>query len=168
MQSQLEIDTRGVLVQHSVDINRPIEAVCAALAAGPRKWFPRFDDHAETEGVIQVAGLGLYKEVTIEVGEPLTAGSRTSIPVTWRATFIQQLFPVMTGTVELALEGPRTTRLTVCGMYQPPVGRLRSQLDEALLHKVATLTVKDFAQSIAKWLETGTADATGVLYDEDY
>lgn len=156
--TQFEVDTPFVFVQHSVHIDRPMAEVSAALTAGPRKWFPRLDGRGQAEVGPQVAGFGFRKKVTIEVGEPLTTGDLTEVPVTWQATFIQQLFPVMTGKVELAPVDPHTTRLTVCGMYQPPLGELGKQLDDALMHKVAEATVKDLAETIAKRIE-GRLDA---------
>lgn len=138
---------------HSVHIDRPIAEVSAAITSGPRKWFPRFDGPGHAEVGPQVAGFGFRTKVTIEVGEPLTTGDLTEVPVTWQATFIKGLFPVMTGKVELVPVGPHTTRLTVCGMYQPPLGDLGKQLDDALMHKVAEATVKDVAESIAERIE---------------
>jgi hypothetical protein len=156
--SQREVDTLDVFVQHSVHIGLPIKAVRDALAAGPREWFPRFDGDSHAEVGPQVAGLGLRKKVAIEVGNPVTVGDSTEVPVTWQATFVQALFPVMTGKVELAPVDPRITRLTVSGMYEPPLGRLGKQLDEALMHRAAEATVKELAESIAKRLEVGLSD----------
>ena len=148
-----------MFVQHSVHIDRPIEAVSAALAEGPGKWLPRFDgpDHAEVGP--QIAGLGLRKKVAFEVGEALTAGDWIGVPVKWQATFVKRLFPVMAGRVELSPVDPHTTRLTVSGMYQPPLGDLGKQLDDALMHKVAEATVKDLAKSIAERLAAVASDA---------
>jgi hypothetical protein len=153
VEPQFEVDTPCVFVMHSVHIDRPIAEVNAALTEGPRRWFPRFDSLGHAEVGPLVAGFGFRTKVTIEVGEPLTTGDLTEVPVTWQATFIKQLFPVMTGKVELAPVDPHTTRLTVCGMYQPPLGDLGKQLDDALMHKVAEATVKDLAESIAKRIE---------------
>jgi hypothetical protein len=94
--------------------------------------------------------------VAIEVGEPLTTGSWAEVPITWRATYIKQLFPVMTGKVELAPVDARVTRLTVCGMYQPPLGSLGKHLDDALMHRVA--------ESIAKRLEAAQVDEPAAAY----
>jgi hypothetical protein len=139
-------NTQGVYVQHSIDIDGPIEAVSSAFAKGPRKWFPNL-------GGPGLTGDGFQTKVTVEVGGSSTAGSWTEVPITWRATYIKQLLPVMTGKVELAPVDDRVTRLNVCGMYQPPVGRLRKHFDDALMHKIAEATVKELAESIAKRLE---------------
>ncbi len=148
-----------MFVQHSVHINQPIATVTAAVAAGPRQWFPRFDGPIHAQIASRVSGLGLRKNVVIDVGAPLTAGDWTEVPITWEATFIKRLFPVMTGKVELAPVDAQITRLTVCGMYQPPLGHLGEQLDEAVMHRVAEATVKDLAESIAIRLEALAADA---------
>jgi hypothetical protein len=147
-----------MFVQHSVHIGRPIEAVRATLAAGPGEWFPRFDGGSHAEVGPRVAGLGLRKKVDLEVGEPVTVGDWTEVPVTWKATFVQDFFPVMAGKVELESVDPRITRLTVSGMYEAPLGRLGKQLDDALMHRAAEATVRELAESIAKRLEIGLSD----------
>jgi hypothetical protein len=146
-----------MFVQHSVYIGQPIEAVTAALAMGPRKWFPRLALPGRAAVGPEIAGIGLRKEVSVEVGDPVAIGSTTQVPVTWQATFVKNLFPLMTGRVEIAPVDPRTTKLTVCGMYEPPLGRLGKHLDDALMHRVAAATVKDLAESVAKRLAKGAA-----------
>jgi hypothetical protein len=146
-----------VFVQHSLHIERPIDAVTSALAKGPRKWFPRIDGEGSAAVGPSVAGIWLRKKVTVSIGEPVAGGSWTVVPVTWQATSIRKLFPVMTGKVELAPVDDRATRLTVCGMYEPPFGRLGKHLDDALMHRVAEATVRELADSIAKRLEKAAA-----------
>ncbi len=153
MAPQLAIDTRLVFVHHSVHIDSPIEAVGAELAAGPSRWLPRFDGPDHVDVGPEIAGLGLRKKVVLEVGEPRTGRDWIEVPIKWQATFVKQLFPVMVGRVELAPVDPDTTRLTVSGMYEPPLGELGKQLDDALMHKVAEATVRDLAESIAKRLK---------------
>ena len=159
MKTQFEVNTQCVFVQHSVHIESPIAAINAVLAEGPRKWFPHFDGPAHAELGPQFAGVGFRTKVTIGVGEPLSTGDWTKIPVTWQATFIKRLFPVMTGKVELVPVDPHTTRLTVSGMYQPPLGGLGKQLDDAFMHRVAEATVRDLAESIAMRIEAAASDA---------
>jgi hypothetical protein len=149
-----------VLVQHSVSINRPIETVTAALAAGPRKWLPRFNGPIHAQLHRRVAGIRYRKNVVVMVDQSLPAGENTLVPITWEATFIKRLFPVMTGTVELAPAGnARVTRLTVCGVCEPPLRSLCKQLDDSLVRQVAMATVKELAESIGKRFEARTVDA---------
>jgi len=146
-----------VFVQHSLHIERPIEEVTSVLARGPRRWFPRIDGEGSTTVGPSVVGVVVRKKVTVSIGEPVSGGSWTQVPVTWQATSIRKLFPVMTGTIELAPVDARVTRLTVCGMYEPPFGRLGKHLDDALMHRVAEATVRELADSIAKRLEKAAA-----------
>lgn len=141
-----------MFVQHSVHIDRPIEGCSATLARGPRRWFPRLGIKTYAVGP-RIAGLPIRKRVTVESGEPVTIGDWTGMPLTWKASFPERLFPVMEGKVELAPVDGLTTRLTVSGMYEPPLGRVGRQLDEAVMHRVAEATVKELAESIAERLE---------------
>jgi hypothetical protein len=150
---ELEVDSHHVpVVEHSVWINRPIATVAAALAAGPRKWLPRFDGPIHAVVGRQVAGPTHRKKVVVEIDQPLTAGDYAVVTITWEAKFIKRLGPVMTGTVELAPAEARITRLTVCGTYEPPLMSPGKQLDNSLLHGVATTTVIELAESIRERL----------------
>jgi hypothetical protein len=147
-----------MFVAHSVHIDQPVAAVTGVLAAGPREWFARLDDLGRSAVGPHVAGIVVRKKVAVEVGRPVTTGDWTTIPITWKATFIEKLFPVMVGSVELAPVDAGTTKLTVSGMYEPPLGPLGRQIDNAFMHTVADATVSDLAQSIAKRLD-GAASA---------
>jgi hypothetical protein len=146
-----------MFVEQSIHIDHPVEAVTAVLEAGPREWFARLDALGRSAVGPQVAGIVLRKKVAVEVGLPMTAGDWTEIPITWKATFIEKLFPVMVGKVELAPVDTRTTRVTVSGMYEPPLGPLGRQLDNAFMHTVAEATVGDLARSIAERLDAAVS-----------
>jgi hypothetical protein len=142
-----------VFVQHSLHIERSIGVVTSALISGPRKWFPRINGDGSGAVGPSVAGVGFRKKVRVSIGEPVTGGSWTEVPVAWQATTIMKMFPVMTGKVEVAPVDAGVTRLTVSGMYSPPLGRLGKHLDDALMHRVAEGTVRELAESIAKRLD---------------
>ncbi len=112
----------------------------------PARWFPR------SVGV-HVAGVPVRKRVTIELGDPVKTSTWAVIPISWKPTFARKLLPVMNGKVDLSPVSTDETRLTVSGMYQPPLGKLGEQLDEALMHNVAEGTVKELAELIARRLE---------------
>ena len=63
----------------------------------------------------------------------------------------------MDGKVELAPVDAGVTRLTVSGMYEPPLGAVGKKLDEVLLRNVAQATVRELAESIAKRLDAALA-----------
>jgi hypothetical protein len=146
-----------MFVEHSVHIDQPVAAVTRVLTAGPREWFARLDDLGRSAVGPQVAGIVVRKKVAVGVGVPVTTGDWTTIPITWRATFIEKLFPVMVGSVELSPVDARTTKLTVSGMYEPPLGPLGRQMDNAFMHTVAEATVSDLAHSIAKRLDAAVS-----------
>ncbi len=142
-----------MFVQHSVHVSRPVADCSRELLESPQRWFPRMRGKNVSQVGIRLAGLPLRKRVVVEVGEPVKTSTWAEIPLTWQATFPQKLFPVMTGKVELAAADTDVTRLTVSGMYEPPLGRIGEQLDEALMHNVAEATVKELAESIGRKLE---------------
>jgi hypothetical protein len=139
-------------VTHSVHISRPVVECEAALAEAAPSWFPRMNAEKSSSVGPKVAGLPLRKRVEVELGTPMKAGDWTNVPVTWKATGPQALFPVMSGRIELVPVEKNVTRLTVSGMYEPPLGKVGEQLDNALMHNVAEGTVKDLAESIAEKL----------------
>jgi hypothetical protein len=147
-----------MFVQHSVHIDRPVEQCHRILARDPRRWFPHLGAAASYAVGPKVAGVQVRKKVHVEAGEPVKIGDFTQVPITWRATFIEGLFPVMVGQVELAPLDRNVTRLSVCGMYEPPLGQLGKQLDDAVLHRVAEATVKELVDAIAKHLMVAPAD----------
>lgn len=106
-------------------------------------------------GVVQVnlAGLKVGKKVHAEIGEVEETGDWAKVRIAWKATFPSALFPVMEGEVELSPHDKGTTRLTVSGMYEPPLGRVGKWLDDALMHKAAQSTVQEMAKAIAKRLQ---------------
>jgi hypothetical protein len=139
-------------VQHSVHIDRPVGECAEALARGPRTWFPRLrSDHA-TEVGMRVAGISVRKTVTVDLGLPVTTGEWVNVPLTWHATFPEKLFPVLVGKLELSPVEKDVTRLTVSGMYEPPLGKLGALIDDAVMHNVAQATVKELTEAISRQL----------------
>jgi hypothetical protein len=138
-----------MVVRHSAHINRPIEAVNRALASAPPGWLGG-DGKA-------IPRMGLWGKVSVELGEAVTSGGWTEIPLTWEASHITRLFPLMVGMIEIAQNEGRTTTLTVYASYESPPERVGSHLDEDLIHSVAESNVKDLAEAIAQRLEAAAA-----------
>lgn len=139
-------------VQHSVHIDRSIDECVQLLERGPRTWFPRLEGNGKSDVGLRIAGVTIRKRVTVELGEPENRGEWTNVPVTWKATFPERLFPVLTGRLEIVPVEKQKTRLTVSGMYEPPLGRLGALIDDAVMHSVAEATVRELTESIAKQL----------------
>jgi hypothetical protein len=139
-------------VQHAVHIKRPAKEVSATLLGDPSKWFPGLGKKNVATVGIHVAGVPVRKKVEVKIGEPVRTSTWAVVPLTWKATFAARFFPEMTGKIEVAPVSKEETRLTVSGMYEPPLGKLGEQLDETLMHGVAEGTVKELAESIAEKL----------------
>ena len=142
-----------VHVEHSIQIQRPVKELSSTLVEGPGRWFPRLRQDSSASVGIHVAGLPLRKRVRVAFGESARTSTWAVVPIMWKATFPQALFPVMTGKVSLSPVSQGKSRLTVSGMYEPPLGRLGEQLNEAVMRKVAKATVKEMALQIAERLE---------------
>lgn len=140
-------------IKHSLHIKLPVGVCTAAITEGPAKWFPRLSDKNVYAVGLHVARVPVRKRVVVELGEPVKTATWTVIPMNWKATFPERLFPTMTGRVELAPVDVDETRVTVSGMFQPPLGKLGEQLHLAVMHSVAKATVKELAEAIAKRIE---------------
>ena len=144
-------------IKHTVHIPHPIDACVAAVARGPRTWFPDLEDDSSSRVGVKVAGIAVRKRVAVELGSLIKDGSWAEVPITWKATAARPFFPSFSGKVQLAPVDPMVTRLTLSGMYKPPLGRLGMELDEAVMHSVAEATVKGLAESISRQLGRLTA-----------
>ena len=61
----LRPNTRSMFVERSVQIDHPVQAVAAVLAAGPREWFARLDDLGRSAIGPQVAGIVVREKVAV-------------------------------------------------------------------------------------------------------
>jgi hypothetical protein len=154
---QFETDTHGVFSRHSVHIDHPIAACTKALMSGPQTWFPSLSNKNVGTVSVHIAGMSVRKQVVVSLGKPVRTATWTVIPLDWKATFPEHLFPTMSGKIELAPVDNSISRLTVSGMYQPPLGKLGKQLDETVMKGVADATVNELAESIAKRIDTAVS-----------
>jgi len=146
-----------MFVRHSVHIDQPVAACTETLMSGPRKWFPRLSGKNVGSVGVHIAGVPVRKRVVVSVGEPVRTATWTVIPLDWKATFPEHLFPSMTGRIELAPVDKNVSRLTVSGMYEPPLGELGKQLDETVMKGIADATVKELAEAIAKRIDAAVS-----------
>jgi hypothetical protein len=108
----------------------------------------------------RLSGPGLVaKKVVLELGDPIRAADRTSVPLSWWATGTPGLFPTMEADLVAAAMGPDLTQLTFQGTYKPPLGIVGQALDSALLHRFAESSVKDFVDRIIADLEHARPEA---------
>jgi hypothetical protein len=156
-----------MFVRYFLDLPVPADVVEAALLDDPEHWVPGLLRAAEDRGERLLAEVGFYaepgrvdKEVEIHLGSPYRIPSKTLLPMTWRATGIERLFPQLDADLEVAGLGPARTQLSISARYRPPMGAVGRALDRALLHRVAEATIKDFLDRVGERIaahETATA-----------
>jgi hypothetical protein len=59
------------------------------------------------------------------------------------------LFPALDADFTLTSAGEQATRLTLAGAYRPPLAGLGGGLDSAILHRVATATIRSLLSRVA-------------------
>lgn len=97
-------------------------------------------------------GGGLAKEVVVALGAPRMSRSGMVLPVTWRATGAQALFPRLEGDLGIqTVEGPRS-EIRLQASYRPPLGGVGGLVDRLVLSRVARSTVADWVDRIAEWV----------------
>ena len=148
-----------VLLEESVDVARPLEAVWGRFIDG-ESWSAPLATGAEEDGEALYfrigsswAGARLAREVQVTLGPPHNRGSAIVVPLSWRATASPGLFPVLDGDLVVASVDATRCRLTLIASYVPPCGEVGRQLDRALLSRVGISTVRAFLDRVADSLE---------------
>jgi hypothetical protein len=100
----------------------------------------------------------LSKTVTLHADQAIARGETTVVPLTWRATGSQGIFPVLSADLEVAALSPQITHLTLRGSYEPPLGAVGQRLDRLLMHRVAEATIRSFMRRLAESLADTVAN----------
>jgi hypothetical protein len=140
-----------MFIRYYLDLEIPFEDVERALVSAPGEWVPGLvrdaGDRADrllTEVGFEVSDERIDKQVEIGFSTPFRLPQKTLLPIWWRATAPEQLFPALEADIEVAALGPNRTQLAMSARYRPPMGTVGRILDRTLLHRVAEATVKDF------------------------
>jgi hypothetical protein len=106
-------------------------------------------DHG-TIGLERVGVRGLSKLVQVQVRELAWTDRSVGLAVRWEATGPGGgLFPVLDADITMTPAGGQVTILAVTGSYRPPLGPMGAALDRAILHRVATATIRAFLAEVA-------------------
>ncbi|HXF37258.1 MAG TPA: hypothetical protein VNO17_08775 [Actinomycetota bacterium] len=149
-----------MFVRYFSEIPLPLERVEAALLEDPHAWLPGVAQRAEDRSRRLLAEVGfgeafrIDKQVEISLGEVLRRNGTTLLPMSWKVTGAESLFPKLEADIEVAALGPGRTQLAMSARYTPPLGALGRAIDRALLHRVAEATIKDFLDRAAESLVT--------------
>jgi hypothetical protein len=93
---------------------------------------------------------GASKLVRVRLLGPVHRGDATSIGLRWEATGAAgELLPVLDADLTLSRDGADRSRLRLAGSYRPPFGRAGAALDRAVLHRVATATIRSLLEAVA-------------------
>ncbi len=145
-----------MFVRYFLDLAVPFESVETSLLDDPEAWVPGLLRDAEDRGQRLLAEVGfavetrrIDKEVEIHLGPPYRIPTKTLLPMTWRATGVERMFPQLDADIEVAALGAHRTQLSISARYRPPMGTVGRVLDRAMLHRVAEATIKDFLDGVA-------------------
>jgi hypothetical protein len=105
------------------------------------------------------------KLVRVRFLDPVYRGDGMTVGLRWEATGpAGSLFPVLDADIAISPGGQEgapaaeePARLALTGAYRPPLGRLGAGLDQVVLHRVATATMRRLLGSVA---ETITSPVT--------
>jgi len=146
-----------MFLRYFLEIASDFENVEASLLDEPGTWVPGLLQAAEDRGERLLADVGfsvesrrIDKQVEVRFGTPYRIPSKTLLPMSWRATGSDRLFPQLDADLEVAALGRGRTQLSISARYRPPLGAAGRALDRALLHRVAEATVKDFLDRVGE------------------
>jgi hypothetical protein len=110
---------------------------------------------------------GVSKLVEVHFRDVVTRGESAVLALRWQATGPDgRLFPVLDADMSVTPAGEHSTRLSLAGVYRPPLATLGAGLDRAVFHKVADATVRSLLARVADVLgkspqPTGAVQGTG-------
>ena len=88
---------------------------------------------------------GLSRVVEVQFGELVAREDSAQLALRWEAAGPGGgLFPALDADIMLTSVDDQATMLTLTGVYRPPLGSVGAGLDQALLHRVAVATMRDF------------------------
>lgn len=104
-------------------------------------------------GVARVGPLGaapgLSRLVAVRFSDMRVHGETATWAIRWETSGSgSTLFPALDADIKLSPDGSDATRLTVSGVYRPPLGGLGAGLDRAIMHRVAQGTIRTFTRHI--------------------
>lgn len=103
-----------------------------------------------TIGFERVGVNGLSKLVRVQVRELSWTDRSVGLAIRWEATGPGGgLFPVLDADITMVPAGERATILAMAGAYRPPLGAMGAALDRAILHRVASATIRAFLVQVA-------------------
>ena len=156
-----------MFIRYYLELSLPFEDVEEGLLADPQVWLPGVAGEAQDMGEQLLGEVGfsfeddrrLSKEVHIELGPPHRMPGKTLLPLSWKATGPERLFPSLDADLEIAALGWSRTQLSISARYRPPLGAVGKALDR-VLHRVAEATIKDFLDRVGEGIGARVSGAS--------
>jgi hypothetical protein len=154
-----------MFVRHEVMLDLDFPGARARLARLMHGgWLDNMSRDAYAEGLsgqVRVGPFGrvpgMSKLVEVRLLEPVPRDHVVVVPLRWVATGrMGRLFPVLDANLALSEAGDGQTMLRFAGIYRPPLAGVGEELDQIVLHRVATATVQSLLTRVAEVL-AGTA-----------
>ena len=145
------------IYQQRIVSGRPEDVV--RMINDPGEWLKEAASHAghfgqAAEGRLRSqVGLSalrsqVSKRVHLEVGKAYTVRGHYVVPLTWEASGLAGLFPVMQALIEVHRRGRDQSQIVFWGRYDPPLGRAGELIDKYVAHEVAEVTVQHLLAAI--------------------
>ena len=106
--------------------------------------------------------------VEVHIRKVVARGLSAVLALRWEATGPgSRLFPALDADIWLTPAGEHSTRLSLAGVYRPPLGALGAGLDRAVFYRMADATVRSLLARVADALirpqePAGAVQETGV------
>jgi hypothetical protein len=156
----------GVFVREEARLDVSFSAAQAGLAGlASGGWLTRASKAAYGAGFTGLARVGpvgsvkgLSKVVEVQIQDLVVHPDSARLALRWEANGPgSSLFPALDADLVLTPAGERATKLTLEGVYRPPLGAIGAGLDRAVLSRVATATVRDFVDRMAQAISVPAA-----------
>jgi hypothetical protein len=103
---------------------------------------------------------GLSRVVEVQLGELVAHEESAHLALRWDVAGPGGgLFPALDADITLVRAGDLATTLTLTGVYRPPLGSVGAGLDQAILHRVAVATIRDFLGRVSEAISASEAAA---------
>jgi hypothetical protein len=106
--------------------------------------------------------LGMSKLVRVSLLDPVHRDESVLVPLRWEATGLMgRLFPVLDANLMLGKDDQGRGILRIAGVYRPPLGGLGEELDQIVLRRVASATIRSLLRRIAALLADRAGEPPG-------
>jgi hypothetical protein len=117
-------------------------------------------------GQIRVGPLGgvpgMSKLVQVSLLDPVRRDDSVVVPMRWEATGLMgRLFPVLDANLMLGKDDQGLGVLRIAGVYRPPLAALGEELDQIVMRRVASATVRSLLRGMAALLAGAAGEPAG-------